>query len=108
MKTQGFALFFRNGRHSKTPYLTPGDSGYSIADVKQLPKPVKIEVTTASDSIGNSIPCKPEKPNKVFALYPHNSMRSAKKFDGKTFCFESWDDPDDALAKFQAYDFIAG
>jgi integrase len=70
---------------------------------RQSPNPFKSEVTTMSDSTPKAVQCKPQKPTEAYPLYPHASGRWAKKIKGKTLFFGKWDDPADALAKYEAF-----
>ena len=45
---------------------------------------------------------KPAKPHPDFPLYAHATKRWAKKIRGRTLFFGPWDDPDGALAKYNA------
>src|SRR5262245_13073723 len=49
-----------------------------------------------------TMPTKPSKPSPDFPLYAHGAGRWAKKIDGKTVYFGRWDDPNAALAAYNA------
>jgi integrase len=46
---------------------------------------------------------KPDKPYQSYPLFAHVCGKWAKKIDGKSCYFGTWDDPDKALAEYRAY-----
>jgi integrase len=51
----------------------------------------------------NMKPEKPDKPYPAFPLYAHRSGKWAKKVQGKTVYFGTWDNPEAALAEYEQF-----